>query len=293
MRTFLSLFILTVILLTSVASAKPLKKVEIWCNDDIYQDYLKFLYGRSPLSIEDYSGSFSRRDVVELVLLQQLIVAGGYPARFELNPTLEKLDRIVTELGQGLDVVPGSTFFESDMKGQEGNIFISAPIIRKDEFIVAVYMLAEHPQRNRISSLEDLRRLVGITGKSWHRDQEILNDLGVKNIMAPNWEMANYMLEQGRADFVLQPLSAEDGYVINAFKDVMLLPSEGVSVSFPNSRHFVLSKQPPANKALYQALNKGIALFRKEGRIQKAYVESGFLQPVIFSWKDLRRQNNE
>ncbi len=62
---------------------------------DVMADYSRFLNRRDPLSISDFSGPHSRRDVVEVVLLHQALALGGWGRALEFvdMPSGERLLR--------------------------------------------------------------------------------------------------------------------------------------------------------------------------------------------------------
>ncbi len=66
--------------LSCIAQSVQVKSSEIpvYIRDDVYEDYLKFLNGRSVLSIIDFRGSTMPRDVADVVLLQQALALGGF-----------------------------------------------------------------------------------------------------------------------------------------------------------------------------------------------------------------------
>ena len=43
------------------------KSVVIFIRDDVYDDYSRFLNGRKPLEVKDFSGAYIRRDVVDMI----------------------------------------------------------------------------------------------------------------------------------------------------------------------------------------------------------------------------------
>ena len=55
---------------------------------DVKRDYELFVSGRDPLEIKDYSGLGSRRDVVEVVLIQQALALGGITEPIRFLPAL-------------------------------------------------------------------------------------------------------------------------------------------------------------------------------------------------------------
>lgn len=56
--------------------------IPVYIRDDVYEDYLKFLNGRPVLSIVDFRGATMRRDVADMVLVQQALALGGFTKNF-------------------------------------------------------------------------------------------------------------------------------------------------------------------------------------------------------------------
>ncbi|HEX6592569.1 MAG TPA: hypothetical protein VF050_11265, partial [Moraxellaceae bacterium] len=64
-------------LLTGHAAAEKLPVLRIAVAGDVYSDYKAFVGKRDPLRINTFNGAHARRDVVEVVLLQQALRRGG------------------------------------------------------------------------------------------------------------------------------------------------------------------------------------------------------------------------
>ncbi len=58
------------------------KGVVIFIRDDVYDDYSRFLNGRKPIEVKDFSGAYIRRDVVDMIIAQQALNIGGYTKPF-------------------------------------------------------------------------------------------------------------------------------------------------------------------------------------------------------------------
>ena len=77
---FFVLFSLLYMFPNSAISNDKRKPLSLVIASDVLSDYHKFLGDREPVEIKDYSGNHSRRDVVEVVLLQQALARGGFQA---------------------------------------------------------------------------------------------------------------------------------------------------------------------------------------------------------------------
>jgi hypothetical protein len=71
--------------IAETVSTKP-EGIPVYIRDDVYEDYLRFLNGRSVLTIDDFRGATMRRDVADMVLLQQALALGGFTKSFYYQP---------------------------------------------------------------------------------------------------------------------------------------------------------------------------------------------------------------
>jgi hypothetical protein len=69
------------LVLTAELQANNNDPVPIGLLPDIKNDYLLFLAGRNAIDINFYGGPHARRDVAELILLQQALHLGGFNQR--------------------------------------------------------------------------------------------------------------------------------------------------------------------------------------------------------------------
>jgi hypothetical protein len=67
-----------VALLFSQAAVAATEQIDIYIRDDVYEDYLKFVDGRNVLAITEFDSPFMRRDVADMVVLQQALALGGF-----------------------------------------------------------------------------------------------------------------------------------------------------------------------------------------------------------------------
>ena len=71
--------------------------------------------------------------------------------------------------------------------------------------------------------------------------------------------------------------------------DLTLVP--GIKVSFPGTRHFMVSKKHPLGAKVYAALERGLVVLRERGVISMAYRECGFFNEEYAGWTDLYSSN--
>ena len=73
---FVIAFLLRCFFLQSLVAAT--EQVDIYIRDDVYEDYIKFVDGRDVLSINEFNRPFLRRDVTDMVVLQQALMFGAF-----------------------------------------------------------------------------------------------------------------------------------------------------------------------------------------------------------------------
>ena len=175
---------------------------------DIHRDYLQFLANRPVSDLTYYGGDYARRDVIELVLMQQALQLGGF------NKPLEFVDeenyfRSIRNLSDGKTLIIAGTLWHQDLIEQEDNLHISEPIVKEGQFIVGLYTSPNNQRALSSTSLAQLTILKVATSRQWKPDLETLQHLGFDNFMyTPNWINIARMLNAGRVDLALAPVAS-------------------------------------------------------------------------------------
>lgn len=253
-------------------------------NEDIPQDYYRFLHGRDPLEVDKFSGDGARRDIVEIVLLMQALHLGGFnqPIKLHVEPSYL---RILRGVADGRFVSSGALMWKNDIDMLSQAFFTSRPLVKEGEFVVGVYTTLKH--QKALNNLDPgfLTELNVVTNSQWKSDVQTLKNLGFKHITySPNWVNMARMIEAGRADITLAPFQTTPKMSI-AVGDVILYPIQGVKVAIDGSRHWPISRKHPEGEAFYKALERGITQLEAKGIIQKAYRECGFFHSDVGQWK--------
>lgn len=251
-------------------------------------DYAAFVEekGGDPLVIRDFRSQWSRRGIVDVVLIRQALALGGMnnPVRLVSVPNPA---RALQDVKDGACVMFGHDIWESDF---DDSVYMTAPVIRRGEFEVGIYASVHHPTMWFVQSLEMLREHTPVVSQSWTKDMDVLRLLGFDRIQTvPRYILIFRSLDEGRGDFTLESFTLADKQAerIQA-ESVALLPN--FKITFPWSRHFMVSKKHPLGKQVYDALEKGLAKMRAEGKIRKAFLESGFFNDAYKDWEDLFSQ---
>jgi hypothetical protein len=258
--------------------------IVIAVNDDIPQDYYRFLHGRNPIDIQNYSGEGARRDIIELVLLMQALHIGGFTRPVELRIEPSYL-RILRGIADGRFISSGALMWKTDIDMLPEAFFTSRPVVKDGEFIVGIYTTLKNQKALSSLTPDAITELNVVTNPQWKSDVQTLKELGFKRITySPNWVNMTRMIEAGRADITLAPFQMTNNMAI-AVGDVSLYPLKGVKVAISGTRHWPISRRHPQGEVFFQALERGITQLEAKGIIQKAYRECGFFHPEIAQWK--------
>lgn len=252
--------------------AKPLT---IYIRDDVYQDYLAFLNGRDVLELTDFSGSFMRRDVADMVLLQQALKLGGFHNSFQYLPGKVNF-RNTKMLESGELLLSFDTYWLSDAGKLGDKVYISSPIVKRGQYMAGIYASPKNTKVFAIKKQDDLKQLTAVSTPKWHTDWATLPVLPLKELIREDeWLSQARMVHMQWVDFMLMPFypSPDGSFVLEQIK-LQLVP--GVAVLLDDSRHFVISKAHPQGKLAYTALNKGLTLLEQQGRIEQLYSQAGF-----------------
>jgi len=258
---------------------------------DIHEDYRLFLGERRPEEVTYYGGNHARRDVIELILMQQALKLGGFTKPLGFVDE-ENYFRSIRNVLDGKTLTISGTIWYEDLAAQIHKLHISPPIVRDGEFIVGIYTSPKNHQAQASKTLVQLNKLKVVSSRQWKPDLTTLEALGFDNIMyTPNWVNMARMINAGRVDITLSPFEMNPDKEI-IVEGIRLIPIEGVKIAIQGSRHWPVSKSHPLGDEFYKALAKGVAQLRSDGTIERAYKECGFFHPDLTGWKLLNPSSN-
>lgn len=270
----------------------PAHLVTVIVPPDVLEDYRSFLLGRNPLSVTDYSGPLSRRDVVEVVLFQQALALGGFATPLSLR-AVPSYARSLLELKTGGTVAAVNTLWHRDLVELGDSVLISPALVREGEFEAGLYTSPDDRRALGAESLADVRRLTGVCNRQWAPDWEILSGLQLRKLTnAPSWEIMVRMTAEQRADFLMAPFQPTTDMHLTAYGST-LVPIPGLKVRLPGARHFGVSANHPQGERVYRALVRGLEKMRAQGLITRAYTQCGFFNPRTKDWKVLNAARTE
>jgi hypothetical protein len=264
--------------------------ITILTQQDVFHDYQKFIGQRDPLSLTQYGGPSSRRDVVELVLVQQALKAGGntLPVKIvKVDNTSDSYNRYIKEITTGSATIGGNTAWMVDLKPLADKVLISEAVIRSGEFEAGLYTTSDNVDARLARSLPEIQKLTAVVAESWKPDVATLESLKFTNLLKTHsWDSMVGMLFKRRADVLLAPFqpTTDMSMDVNGKK---LVPIQNVKVGLQGSRHFFVSKADPVGQNVAKQLNIGLEKLREKGMIDKAYRDSGFFNSATRSWNKL------
>ncbi|PUA26771.1 MAG: hypothetical protein B0W54_23865 [Cellvibrio sp. 79] len=253
-------------------------------DEDIIADYQLFIGDRDPIDIEHFGGPGARRDVIEIVLLQQALHLGGFSGKVVLRPENSYL-RILKLLTDGQIAISGALMWRDDIKPYSEFLFKTRALVNEGEFIAGLYTRQDNNRALNATTREKVSQLSAASNDHWKPDIEALKSVGISRIYySTYWVQIVRMVVAGRADVTLAPFQSNPGMKVQV-DNLELVPIPGVKVALPGSRHWPVSKKHPQSREIFSALEKGIAILEQKNIIQRAYEECGFFHEGVKNWK--------
>lgn len=279
--------LLTLAAVAATAQARAEDTITILTQQDVYNDYLRFIDARDPLTVTHFDGPGSRRDVIEVLLVQQALVLGGMrlPVKLvKVDNSSDSYTRYLKEILSGNATMGGNSAWLVDLANIKDKIYISAPLIRPGEFEAGLYTTPDNKTALSARNLADVQMLTAVVAESWKPDVATLNSLKLRNVLeTQSWDSMVGMVEKGRADVLLAPFQPTPDMSLSLV-GYKLVPIPQVKVGLSGSRHYFVSRLAPNGAAADAALEKGLAILRARGVIERAYRESGFFNSRTQNW---------
>ena len=279
--------LLTLSVAVVAAQAMAEDPITILTQQDVYNDYLRFIDSRDPLTISHFDGLGSRRDVVEVVLVQQALALGGMrlPVKLvKVDNSSDSYTRYLKEILSGNATMGGNSAWLVDLVSIKDKVYISAPLIRSGEFEAGLYTTPDNKAALSARTLADVQMLTAVVAESWTPDVATLNSLKLRNVLeTQSWDSMVGMVQKGRADVLLAPFQPTPDMSLSLV-GYRLVPIPQVKVGLSGSRHYFVSRSAPNGAAAAAALERGLAILRSKGVIERAYRESGFFNSRTQNW---------
>ena len=276
-RSLLSVFkraALTLALLSATITSNA--NTQIYIRDDVLENYLSFVADRDVLTIEDFRSEFIRRDVVDMVIVQQALALGGFNTAFSYLPGRVNF-RNTRLLEQGRLLLSFDSYWLSDAETMQDDIYISAAVIRQGEYHAGLFASPDHPTMFELKNINELSEYTAVSTPRWRTDWATLERLPLKALIREDeWVSQANMVSKMLVDFIMMPFNS-NGEPYYQLETIKLKHIPNTALLLNDSRHFVVSKKHPEGLVAFEALNKGLAILREQGKIVSAYAQAGFL----------------
>jgi len=226
-------------------------------------------------TIDNFSGAAIRRDVVDMIIAQQALKLGGFKHQF--NYASGKVNfRNTKMLQNGRLLISFDSYWLEDAKVLQEYLYISHPVIRKEEYIAGIYTSPNNTKVLNIKKLQDFTTLTAVSTPKWRTDWKTLEALPLKELIREDeWLSMARMVSIQWIDFLLMPFNSTPDQSFT-LENITLIPVKNIGIELLDSRHFVISKKHPQGKEAFKAINKGLTILRERGLIRKAYQQAGF-----------------
>ncbi|MCU7555908.1 hypothetical protein OCL06_15065 [Alteromonas sp. ASW11-19] len=164
------------------------------------------------------------------------------------------------------------------------DIHLSAPLFRENEFEKGLYTTRQLAPN--FTSLDTIRNAITLTNENWHMDWALLQCAGLRLLHVGLYENMFKMLSRGRGELLPLTFSGKEDFERDPFEQP-LVPVAGFKLVFPDSTHFLVSKQTPQSEALQKALEDGLKKLREGGEIKDTYIRLGIINPRVADWQPL------
>lgn len=276
--------ILIGVLLLSSALARS-ETITLLTTDTAADWFNEFLDGRNPDNIQDYSGQHAHRSVIEIVLLHQILRAGGYEGDILVVPNKWDYTQQLKAILNGRSTIIGTTFWLDDLEGERDNLLISDAIIRDGEYQTGLYTNPNNPNGAiNARSLEQISALSAVSNSTWTADWNTLKAIPLKHLYdIEGWGGMIKMVTANRADFMLAPLQNSDTGEVEG-SGLALAPIPNIKIVIHGSRHWAISAKHPQGRTAHKAIMRGVEIFRRQGKITQAFTEAGFFNEAASDW---------
>jgi len=272
--------------LIAVANAAD-NSISIIVPEDVLKDYQQFLASRDPHGIRDYSGTGTRRDVVEVLLAVQALRLGGITEQPTFL-TADSYTRLIREIQDGRALLVGTTLWRDDVALVDKDVYVSQSLIRNGEFEAGLFTSTSNTRALNVRSLNELQQLSAVSNKDWSTDWQTLQALALKELFSTvEWESMVRMVDGKRADVLLAPFPTTADLTLVVGK-ITLRPIPGLKIGLSGSRHLIVAKHHPKGSLAFIALEKGLTILRDKSHIEQAYRDSGFLNQQTRNWTQLK-----
>ncbi len=223
------------------------------------------------------SQPFLNRHVADLLIFQEALRLGGLTAEYHFK-IVPNLRREFALLKSG-SLVTSPRLITNGMFADQ--FHQSAAIIKPGEFKKLIYGLSSNKALMSVTKIDELKKFSAVLVDGWVSDQNKLKKLGISNITTTyNYPSIFKLIKFRNIDFTLLDLPSSND-LSEGYEGIKLIPVPNIVITLDDSRHFIISKNHVDSELIRGALEKGIAILRKNGDIKKYYQQAKFLQSSI------------
>ncbi|MBU2970425.1 hypothetical protein KO527_13815 [Pseudoalteromonas sp. C2R02] len=266
-------------------------KAAVLKNENFQKRYNEVLGSLSPLEIENFkpTSDGSHLEIIEMIILQQALHLGGLKEPIIFEPhDMANLGEIAP-IVDGTILMFGRSMWLQTSVDYQGSLYISEPVIKYGEFEAGLYYNIANKDLKDIK-IDALSEFKIVANPRWLADwRALLNSpMTMVNFIGP-WENMIAMLDANIVDLMLVNFSVSNDLNM-IFKDKLYQPINNLKIVLPDSRHFVVSKRHPRGKEVFEALQKGLTIMRKLGKIRKLYEQAGVMNSKVKNWDIINKQ---
>lgn len=260
--------------------------VDILKSENFTSRYNEILNGRSALAVEEFTplSAGSHLEIVEMILLQQALYLGGETRPVKFKGTESHNLNEYTDLISGDVLTLGRTLWFEDTIDFLGSLYVSEAVIPYGQYEAGFYVAKDNLAAQSMT-IADLHKLKVVANPRWKADWRALKNTPViiNNFIGP-WENMLAMVDAKIVDAMLVNFSVSPDLILR-FAGKEFVPIPNLKVMLPDSRHFVVSKQHPEGKLIFEALEKGLVELNEQDKIARFYQQAGFINPQVKEWQ--------
>lgn len=262
--------------------------IKIGVNPTIIKHFKEWTKEVNVYKIDDFSGHSTFRAVPELILMHQAFEKGGlknYKIQLIEMPNYARALAQANYYSKKKEIyLPGESIWESQI--DEKLFYATDPIVRSKQFEQGIFTLPENEEVLKIKTKDELIQFPATTQKTWSLDVAIHKELGTKRLEYTSQIKSMYlMLKKNRVKWLFWTFPQGDPLKGHIMHGVKVVPVPNIKIGMPESRSWLLPKSAPHTREIFEALQRGIRQLRRDGKIERAFYESGFLNENTKSWK--------
>lgn len=264
-------------------ATEPIATVDIPIETSVYDDYRRFVGQRSVQDIQSFKGAGTRRDVVDMVLVQQALQLGGFPLQFNFIPS-DSSARSMQLFIRGDVLISVDSVWGKTARDLQAHLYISSAVIERGDYVAAIFTSPHNQKTKSIRQLSDFKGLTAVSSRAYAEDWQVLAQLPLRELRDEyNWSSMAMLVSRGWVDFMLAPFPSSRPFTYKA-PGIELVAVEGVKVLLDDSRHFIVAKKHALAEPVFAALQQGLLILRQQGKLQQAYQDCGFFNAEVAHW---------